>query len=197
LITSAQRFLVLVALYENAVEHVVSRLNNGNRRTCWSDKPSFLKVPILCQVFTEGIGIDEYTNRGGYRILHSQLLCTTGCIVGNVSTKCVLVAYHAIERAAGANRFLLCQFLVRHSILAVQFLPRATMLMLLNVWHAEVHRVKYPPEQLRHARPALSVSEPHHEVEARATGDMPAEFRCREATASHRSHISVVMYKPI
>ena len=94
-------------------------------RTGWSDEPCFLKVPVLCQVFTEGIRIHKHANGGCHRLLHPQFLSTASSIVGNVSAQGVLVAYHAIERAAGADTLLLCQRLIRHSILAIQFLPRS------------------------------------------------------------------------
>ena len=115
----------------------MSSLNNGNRRTGWGDKAQFLKVPVLCQVFTEGIGVEKHANGGCYRLLCSQFLGTAGSIVGNVSAQGVLVAYHAIERAAGADRFLLSQFFVRNGILAVQFLP--------GTHHVDVvERLSYP-----------------------------------------------------
>ena len=54
-----------------------------------------------------------------------------------MSAQGVLVADHAVERAAGADTFLLCKFLIRHRILAVQFLPRAH--------HVDVvERLSYP-----------------------------------------------------
>ena len=70
-------------------------------------------------------------------LVELDYVCPAGSIVGNVSAQGVLVADHAVERATGADAFLLCKFLIRHSIHAVQFLPRAH--------HVDVvERLSYP-----------------------------------------------------
>ena len=58
-------------------------------------------------------------------LVELDYVCPAGSIVGNVSAQGVLVADHAVERATGADAFLLSQLLVRHGILTVQFLPGA------------------------------------------------------------------------
>lgn len=42
-----------------------------------------------------------------------------------MGSQCFYITYHAIERAAGTDGFLLRQLLIRHNILTVQFLPGA------------------------------------------------------------------------
>ena len=90
-----------------------------------SNEPLLQKVPILWQVFTKSICIQENTNDRGHRVLHSQLLSATGCIVRDMGTQRFYITYHTIERAAGADGFLLRQFLIRYHILTVEFLPGA------------------------------------------------------------------------
>ena len=75
------------------------------------------------QVFTKSIGVDKYTNISGHRLLHPQFLGTARGIVGHMGAQRLIVADHPIERTAGANRFLLGQFLIGHNIVAVQFAP--------------------------------------------------------------------------
>ena len=77
-------FLVMVAWAVDALQHVAGGTDNGYRATGGSDKPCFLEVPVLGEVFTKHIGIDEHSYDAGHRLLLAQFLGTAGSIVGHM-----------------------------------------------------------------------------------------------------------------
>ena len=84
-----------------------------------------LKVPVLWQIFTESICVQEHADDRGYCVLHSQLLGTADSIVRDMGSQRFYIPYHAVERTAGTDGFLFCKLLIRHHVLTVQFLPGA------------------------------------------------------------------------
>ena len=114
---------ILHALNEDPIQHLGGCLDDGDGRTGGGDESQLVVLPVLQQVFTEGITADKDTYNRGDGILTTQFLGTLAGIVGNVSPKRFLVGNHPIKRAAGADGFLLCQLFIRHDILAVEFLP--------------------------------------------------------------------------
>ena len=124
--------LVEVALVVDAFQHLLRRLHDVDGGTAWRDKPLFLVSPALGQVFAEGIGGEEHPDDGCHRALLSQFLGTAAGIVRHMGIQGVEVGNHPIETATGADAFLLRQLmigahhhLIRHHILAVEFLPGA------------------------------------------------------------------------
>ena len=117
--------LVEVALVVDAFQHLLRRLHDVDGGTAWRDKPLFLVSPALGQVFAEGIGGEEHPDDGSHRALLSEFLGTAAGIVRHVGIQRVEVGNHPVEIATGADAFLLRQFLIRHHILAVEFLPGA------------------------------------------------------------------------
>ena len=87
------------------------------------DESQFVVLPVLQQVFAEGITADKDTYNRGDGILTTQLLSTSTGIVGDVGSERFLVGNHPVEGATGADRFLLCQLFIRHDILTVELLP--------------------------------------------------------------------------
>ena len=117
--------LILVALTKDLPEHPVGCLDDADGGTGGGEEPYLLIVPVLCQVLAEHVGIQEDTHNAGYRVLYAQLLGTAGGIVRHMGSQSVEVGNHAIERAAGTDAFLFGQLLVGYYILAIQLLPRA------------------------------------------------------------------------
>ena len=115
--------LILHPLNEDPIQHLGGCLDDGDRRTGRGNQSQLVVLPVLQQVFAEGITADKDTYNRGDGILTTQLLGTSAGIVGNVSPKRFLVGNHPIKRAAGADGFLLCQLFIRHDILSVEFLP--------------------------------------------------------------------------
>ena len=120
----------MVALTENPLCASGSRLHDllgGIGR----GQESFLShIPILGQVFTEMVGIDEDTNCLGYRLLLSQFLGTAGSKVGDAGAQGIHIRHHARERARSADALtigphhrLLTHVLHGDAVLAVQLLP--------------------------------------------------------------------------
>ena len=117
--------LILITFTKDLLQHLISRLDDSDAGAGRRNETLLQEIPVLWQVFTESICIQEYANDGGHRILHPQLFSTAGSIVRDMGSQRFYVPYHAIERTAGTYTFLLRQFLIRHHILTVQFLPRA------------------------------------------------------------------------
>ena len=55
-------FFVMVALTIELLKNFVGCLYYGDGAAGWGDEPHFLKVPVLWQVFTEDIGIEEHSH---------------------------------------------------------------------------------------------------------------------------------------
>ena len=115
--------LILNTLNEDPIQHLTSCLDDGDGRTGGGDESQLVVLPVLQQVFAEGITADKDAYYRGDGVLFPQLLGTSAGIVCNVSPKRFLVGDHPIKRAAGADGFLLSQLLIRHDILSVEFLP--------------------------------------------------------------------------
>ena len=109
----------------NAVEQLGGCLHDGNGAVGGGDEPELLILPVLQQVFAEGIGADEDAHDGCHRVLPAELLGTTAGVVGDMRTQLVLVCYHPAEGTAGADALLLRQLLIGHDVLAVELLPCA------------------------------------------------------------------------
>ena len=93
---NASAFIV-DALYKNLVEHIGCCFYYGGGRIGRSNQSGLIVFPVLQQVLAEGVAAYEYAHNGGYCILPSQLLGTSGGIVGNVGSEGVLIGYHAVE----------------------------------------------------------------------------------------------------
>ena len=117
--------LVLQALDEETVEQFGGCLHDGDGAVGGGDEPELLILPVLQQVFAEGIGADEDAHDGCHRVLPAELLGTTAGVVGDMRAQLVLVCYHPAEGAAGADALLLRQLLIGHDVLAVELLPCA------------------------------------------------------------------------
>ena len=130
--------LILYALNENPIQHLTGCLNDGDRRTGGRDQAQLVVLPVLQQVFAEGIAADKDTYNRGDSILFSQLLGTSTGIVGDVGPKRFLVGNHTVEAPAGADGFLLCQLLIRYDILTVELLPCADN---VNIIEGQAHPV--------------------------------------------------------
>ena len=75
--------LVVIALTEDALRTTGGGLHDLLGRIGGGEKSFLSHVPVLRQVFTEMVGVDEDTNGLGYRLLFSQLLGTAGSKVGD------------------------------------------------------------------------------------------------------------------
>lgn len=117
--------LVLQALDEETVEQFRGCLHDGDGAVGGGDEPELLILPVLQQVFAEGIGADEDAHDGCHRVLSAELLGTTAGVVGDMRAQLVLVCDHPAEGTAGADALLLRQLLIGHDVLAVEFLPCA------------------------------------------------------------------------
>ena len=53
-------FLIVIALTVEVLKNLIGSFDNGDCRTGRRNEPHFLKVPVLGQVFTESIGVEEY-----------------------------------------------------------------------------------------------------------------------------------------
>ena len=115
--------LILHPLNEDPIQHLGGCLDDGDRRTGGGDESQLVVLPVLQQVFAEGITADKDAYNRGDGILTTQFLGTSAGIVCNVSPKRFLVGDHPIKRATSADRFLLCKFLIGNYILAIEFLP--------------------------------------------------------------------------
>ena len=69
--------LILYALNENPIQHLTGCLNDGDRRTGGRDQSQLVVLPVLQEVFAEGITTDKDTYNRGDGILFSQLLRTS------------------------------------------------------------------------------------------------------------------------
>ena len=85
------RALVLQPLDEEPVEQFGGCLHDGDGAVGGGDEPELLILPVLQQVFAEGIGTDEDTHDGCHRVLSAKLLCTTTGVIGDMRTQLVLV----------------------------------------------------------------------------------------------------------
>ena len=130
--------LILNALNKNPIQHLGGCLDDGNCRAGRCDEAQFVVLPVLQQVFAEGITAHKDTHNRGDGILLSQLLGTSAGIVCNVSPKRFLVGNHTVEAPAGADGFLLCQLLIRYNILTVELLPCADN---VNIIEGQAHPV--------------------------------------------------------
>ena len=91
--------LVMVALTEDAPHAAGGCLHNllGGVRRC---KQSLLAhIPILWEVFTEMVGIDEDADGLSHRLLLAELLGTAGGKVGDAGAQGCQVSHHARKRA--------------------------------------------------------------------------------------------------
>ena len=71
------------------------------------------------------VGINEYTHDMGYRLLTTQLLCTSYCKVGNMSAQGVVIVDHTIEATTGADALLLGRNIIGDAICTIELLPCA------------------------------------------------------------------------
>ena len=89
------------------------------------EDPRLLEVPILAEVFPEGIGMEKHPHHRGHAVLRPQFLRTPCRIVGHVCAQRVEVRHHPVEAPARADALLLRILLVRHAVLAVELRPCA------------------------------------------------------------------------
>ena len=90
-----------------------------------SGEGNLCHIPILLQLWAEVVGINEYTHDMGYRLLTTQLLCTSYCKVGNMSAQGVEIVDHTIEATTGADALLLCRNFIGDAICTIELLPCA------------------------------------------------------------------------
>ena len=69
--------LILNTLNEDPIQHLTSCLNDGDRRTGGRDQAQLVVLPVLQEVFAEGITADKDTYNRGDGILTTQLLGTS------------------------------------------------------------------------------------------------------------------------
>jgi len=62
-------FLIVIALAIELLKNFIGSFDNGDCRAGGRDEPHFLKVPVLGQVFTESIGVEENAYDGCDRTL--------------------------------------------------------------------------------------------------------------------------------
>ena len=132
------RPLILHPLNKNPIQHLGGCLDDGDGRTGGGDESQLVVLPVLQQVFAEGITADKDTHNRGDGILTAQLLGTSAGIVGDVGSERFLVGNHPVEGATGADGFLLCQLFIRHDILTVELLPSTDN---VNIIEGESHPV--------------------------------------------------------
>ena len=84
------RALVLQPLDEEPVEQFGGCLHDGDGAVGRCDEPELLILPVLQQVFAEGIGTDEDTHDGCHRVLSAKFLCTTAGVVGDMRAQLTL-----------------------------------------------------------------------------------------------------------
>ena len=72
--------LVLVALTIDTLQHLAGSTHQGDCTIGRRDKPRLLEVPVLGQILTEHIGVEEHPHNRSDCLLLPQLLRTTGCI---------------------------------------------------------------------------------------------------------------------
>ena len=80
------RALVLQPLDEETVEQFRGCLHDGDGAVGGGDEPELLILPVLQQVFAEGIGADEDAHDGCHRVLPAELLGTTAGVAIAVGT---------------------------------------------------------------------------------------------------------------
>ena len=73
--------LILITLAIDLLQHLMSRLDNGDALTRRSNQALLHEVPVLRQILAESICIQEHPNDRCHRLLLPQLLRTTGSIV--------------------------------------------------------------------------------------------------------------------
>ena len=89
--------LVLITFSIDLLQHLISRLDDGDAGAGRRNETLLQEIPVLWQVFPESICVQENTNDGGHRILHPQLFSTAGGIVRDMSSQRFYIPYHAIE----------------------------------------------------------------------------------------------------
>ena len=89
--------LIVVALTEDALRASGSGLDNLLSGIGGGEKSFLRHIPILGQVFTEMVGVDEDADGLGHRFLLSQFLCTTGREVGDAGAQGIHIRHHARE----------------------------------------------------------------------------------------------------
>ena len=91
--------LVMVALTEDAFHAAGGGLHNLLGGIGGGKQSLLAHIPILWEVFTEAVGIDEDADGLGYGLLLAELLGTAGGEVGDAGAQGCQVSHHARERA--------------------------------------------------------------------------------------------------
>ena len=83
--------LILHPLNEDPIQHLGGCLDDGDGRTGGGDESRFVVLPVLQEVFAEGIAANKDTHNRGDGTLTTQLFGTSTGIVGDVGTERFLV----------------------------------------------------------------------------------------------------------
>ena len=118
-------FLVMVALPIELTKNFSGCLYDGSSGVGGCQQTLLQKVPILWEVFAKGVGMKEHSYDACYCALLPQFLRTTARIVADMGAEGVEIGYHSIETPAGTDAFLLRQLFVGDDILAIELLPGA------------------------------------------------------------------------
>ena len=89
--------LVVVTLTEDALRTTGSGLHDLLGGIGGSEKSFLGHIPVLGQIFTEMVGVDEDEDGLGYRLLLPQLLGTSGREVGDAGAQSIHIRHHARE----------------------------------------------------------------------------------------------------
>ena len=115
--------LIMESLTEDSLHAPDGRLDNLLGGVGWS-KESFLgHIPVLGQILTEMVGVDEDTDRLGHRLLLPEFLGTAGGKVGDAGAQRFHIDHHAREATGGTDALLLTHVLYRDAVDGVQLLP--------------------------------------------------------------------------